>query len=169
MSKNKRNKDKGIIEGEIVEDNELLPYNPLVGSQSISVEDENNEKGELIEQAESLVELNKQVLAAKQRETELMVDNRKLDAAKKLIEGINSVADKALDEEVIARLLQQEDLRPQDFKYMAESMEKMTNTLKSLMNPSIADEFGNRKRTKIVAQFRSPDGSTASIGMDTDD
>ena len=48
-------------------------------------------------------------------------------------------------------------------------MEKMSNTLKSLMNPSVADEFGNRKRTKIVAQFQSPSGEKASIGVEMDD
>ena len=148
---------------------ELLPVNPLMGSQVITVDDENNTKVELIEEAQSIATLNKQVLAAKQRETELIVDNRKLDAAKKLIEGINAVADKALNEDTIARILDQEDLKPMDLKFMAESMEKMSNTLKSLMNPSVADEFGNRKRTKIVAQFQSPSGERASIGVEMDD
>lgn len=152
-----------VLEGE------LLDYNPLVSSPMITVNDENHMKGELIEEAQSLAELNKQVLAAKQRETELIVDNRKLDAAKKLIEGINLVADKALSKETIEKILDQENLKPMDLKFMAESMEKMANTLKGLMNPSVADEFGNRKRTKIMAQFRSPDGSTASIGVDMND
>lgn len=156
------NKKDKAIEGE------LLPFNPLMGSQTITVDEENNTKVELIEEAQSIATLNKQVLAAKQRETELIVDNKKLDAAKKLIEGINMVADKALNADTITKILDREDLSPQDFKYMTESMEKMANVLKGMLNPSVADEFGNRKRTKIVAQFRGPDGSTASIGMDTD-
>lgn len=169
MSKenSKKTKDE-IIEGEIIEEG-LLNYNPLTASPVISIDDENNMKGDLIEEVQSLAVLNKQVLQAKQRETELIVDNRKLDAAKKLIEGINVVADKALDPVNIARMLDQEDLKPQDLKFMAESMEKMSNTLKSLMNPSIADEFGNRKRTKIVAQFQGPSGEKTSIGVEMDD
>lgn len=155
-------KDKSIKQ-------ELLPVNPLMRSQVISVDEENNTKVELIEEAQSIATLNKQVLAAKQRETELIVDNRKLDAAKKLIEGINAVADKALDKDTISKILDQENLKPMDLKFMAESMEKMSNTLKSLMNPSVADEFGNRKRTKIVAQFQSPSGEKASIGVEMDD
>lgn len=166
--KKKTTEDIEVLEGEIVEEG-LLPFNPLMGSQVISVDDENEQKLDLIHEVESLATLNKQVLEAKQRETELIVDNRKLDAAQKLIEGINSVADKAFNEETIKKVLSKEDLNPMDFKFMAESMDKMANTLKSLMRPSIQDEYGGRKKTKIMAQFRSPDGSTASIGVAMDD
>ncbi len=168
MSK-KKNKTENIepIEGEVR--NELLPFNPLIHSPAISVDDENEQRVELIEEAQSLAELNKQILEAKQRETELIVDNRKLDAAKKLIEGINTVADKAFDEETIMQVLSKEDLNPQDFKFMADAMDKMSRTLKDLMNPSIQDAYGGRKKTKIMAEFRSPDGTTASIGVAMDD
>lgn len=155
--------DNKVLEGE------LLPFNPLIDSPIVSVEDENEQKVELIEEVQSLATLNKQVLEAKQRETELIVDNRKLDAAKKLIEGINVVADKAFDEETIKQVLTKEDLNPQDFKFMADAMSKMSDTLKSLMNPSVQDAYGNRKRTKIVAEFRTQNGERASIGVDMGD
>lgn len=163
----KDNKKKNVIEGKLVE-KPLLHYNPLLQDTSISVDEENEQKIELVEKSQSLAELNKNVLEAKQRETELIVDNRKLDAAKKLIEGINAVADKALSEETLMRVMAKEDLTPMDMKFMAESMDKMANTLKSLMKPSVQDEFGNRKRTKIVAQFQSPSGERASIGVSID-
>lgn len=147
---------------------ELLAFNPLMSSPAISVDDENNMRGELIEEVQSLAVLNKQVLEAKQRETELIVDNKKLDAAKKLIDGINAVADKALSEETLNKVLSKEDFTPMDLKFMAESMDKMANTLKSLMRPSVQDEFGNRKRTKIVAQFQTQSGERASIGVSID-
>ena len=130
----KDDKKKNVIEGKLVE-KPLLQYNPLLQDTSISVNEENEQKVELIEQSQSLAVLNKQVLEAKQRETELIVDNRKLDAAKKLIEGINAVADKALNEEMITRIMSQDNLKPMDLKFMAESMEKMAGTLKSLMKP----------------------------------
>ena len=120
------------------------------------------------QEAESLAVLNKQVLEAKQRETELIVDNRKLDAATKLIEGINAVADKAFDEVTLTKIFEKEDLSPMDLKFMAESMDKMANTLKSLMRPSIQDEYGGRKKTKIVAQFQTQSGERASIGVSID-
>ena len=164
--KTKTNKDLPEV---AVVDNALLPYNPLLQSPVITVDDENEQKMELIEQTESLAELNKNVLEAKRRQVELIVDNKKLDAAQKLIDGINVVADKALSPDTIARIIEKDDLTPQDLKYMSESMEKMANTLKSLMNPSVQDEFGNRKRTKIMAHFRTPSGDSASIGVDIGD
>ena len=163
----KDNKKRDAIEAKLVE-KPLLQHNPLLQDNAITVNEENEQKVELIEKSQSLAELNKQVLEAKQRETELIVDNRKLDAAKKLIEGINSVADKALSEETLKKVMAKKDLSPMDMKFMAESMDKMANTLKSLMKPSVADEFGNRKRTKIVAQFQSPSGERASIGVSID-
>ena len=167
MSEKKKTTENEVIEGEIV-DSPLLPFNPLMGSMVVSPDDENEQKLELIEQTQSLAELNKQVLEVKQRETELIVDNRKLDAAQKLIEGINSVADKAFDKTTLNKIFEKEDLTPMDLKFMAESMEKMSNTLKSLMKPSIQDEYGGRKKTKIVAAFQMPGGEKASIGVSID-
>lgn len=168
MSKNKKTtKDIEVMEGEIVEQ-ELLPFNPLMGSVTISPDDEDEQKYELIKQSESLAVLNKQVLEAKQRETELIVDNKKLDAAKKLIDGINAVADKALSQETLEKIIMKEDLNPMDLKFMAEAMDKMANTLKSLMKPSIQDEYGGRKKTKVVAAFQMPGGERASIGVSID-
>ncbi|HHX62340.1 MAG TPA: hypothetical protein GX707_16755 [Epulopiscium sp.] len=147
---------------------ELLPFNPLMGNMVVSTDEENEQKLELIEQTQSLAELNKEVLEVKQRQTELIVDNRKLDAATKLIEGINTVADRAFDEETLTKIFEKEDLTPMDLKFMAESMDKMANTLKSLMRPSVQDEYGGRKKTKIVAQFQTQSGERASIGVSID-
>ena len=160
--KTTKKEDSKVLEGE------LLPFNPLIDSPIVSVDDENEQKIELVEEVQSLATLNKQVLEAKQRETELMVDNRKLDAAKKLIEGINIVADRALNEETIMQVLTKEDLNPQDFKYMADAVDKMASTLKGLMNPSVQDAYGNRKRTKIVAEFRTQNGERMTMGVDMD-
>lgn len=162
-------KDKSkVVEPKIIEETTLLPENPLVASPVITLEDENEQKAELIEEVQSLAVLNKEVLEVKRRQVELQVDNKKLDAANKLIDGINIVADKALNEDTILKVLSREDLTPQDFKFMAEAMDKMSNTLKSLMNPSVQDEFGNRKRTKIIAQFQTQNGDKASIGVSID-
>lgn len=159
--------DVNVLEEEKdVKKADLLPVNPLLGSNVITVDDENEQKVELIEEAQSLSVLNKEVLEVKRRQVELQVDNKKLDAANKLIDGINIVADKALNEDTITRIISQENLTPQDLKYMAEAMEKMSNTLKALMNPSVQDEYGNRKRTKIIAQFQTQSGDRASIGVD---
>ncbi|WP_024834170.1 hypothetical protein [Ruminiclostridium josui] len=137
---------------------ELLSVNPLLRSPIITIEEENEQKIEMIEEVQSLAVLNKQVLEAKRRQVELEVDNKKLDAAQKLIDGINAVADKALNAETISKILEKEDLNPMDLKFMAEAMDKMANTLKSLMNPSVQDEYGSKKRTKIIAAFQTASG-----------
>lgn len=170
MSKKKNTiENKNIIEGKIADDTPLLSYNPLMGNLAMTTDNELEIKHELIEEVQSIAVLNKQVLDAKRKQVELEVDNKKLDAANKLIDGINIVADKALNEETINKMLDKENLNPMDLKFMAEAMEKMSNTLKSLMNPSVADEYGNRKRTKIVAQFQSPSGEKTSIGVEMND
>ncbi len=127
------------------------------------------QKVEIMEEVQSLATLNKQVLEAKRRQVELTVDNKKLDAAQKLIDGINVVADKALSEETIEKILSKDDLTPMDLKFMAEAMDKMANTLKSLMNPSVQDEFGGRKKTKIMAAFKAPTGEQMMIAAELPD
>jgi len=150
-------------------ENVLLENNPLMESHLVTVDDENIQRHELIEQTESLAVLNKQVLEAKRRRVELEVDNKKLDAANKMIDGINTIADKAFNEETIKKILSKPNLTPLDLKLMAESMDKMGNTLKGLMNSAVQDEYGGRKRTKIVAQFQTQSGERASIGVDISD
>jgi len=148
------------------EEKDLLPVNPLIQSPVISVEEENEQKVELMEQVDSLVSLNKQVLAAKRQQTELLVDNKKLDTALKLIDGIELIADKALNHDTIMKVLSKPDLNPQDFKFLADAIEKMSKTLKDLMTPSMQDELGQRKRAKIIAHFRTPSGEEATLGVD---
>lgn len=163
----KKDKDKAI-DVDIIEETPLMMENPLMASPVITVEDENEQKFEMIEEIQSLAVLNKEVLEAKRRQVELEVDNKKLDAANKLIDGINIVADKALNADTITKVLSKEDITPQDFKYMAEAIDKMSNTLKSLMNPSVRDEFGNRNRIKIAAEFQTHGGGKTSIGIMVD-
>jgi hypothetical protein len=176
-SKTKKTSHTSTKKPEIVEDLpeyatdnsiELLSYNPLLQSPVITVESENEQKVELVEEAQSLAVLNKQVLEAKRRQVELEVDNKKLDAANKLIDGINVIADKALSIETIKKILNQPKLTPMDMKFLAESMDKMANTLKSLMNPSVQDEFGGRKKTKIMAAFQTPSGERATMAVEVD-
>lgn len=146
----------------------LLSFNPLLHAPVITVDEENEQKAEFIEEVQSLAILNKQVLEVKRRQVELEVDNKKLDAANKLIDGINAVADKALSPETIKKIIDQPKLTPMDMKFLAEAMDKMANTLKSLMNPSVQDEYGNRKRTKIMAQFQTPSGEKATMAVEVD-
>lgn len=150
-----------------LKENKLLAENPLVVSPVISANNEIEQKVSLVEEIESLVVLSKQQLMAKRQRVELEVDNAKLEVAKKTISNIDKIINMVASEEVLERV--KENIKtPQDMKYMAEAAEKLTSTLKNLMNPNVQDEFGGRKRIKIAAQFQTPSGDTASIGVSVD-
>lgn len=156
---------KQAKEVEIV-DNELLPYNPLVGqSPVITPEDETEQQVKVINEIESLVELNKQKLAVKRQQMELIVDNKKLDAAEKTIDSIDKIINAVGSAEVISEVTKRIKT-PMDMKMMAEAAERLTNTLKNLMNPNVADEFGTKKKTKINFMFKSSGVVHGAIQVD---
>lgn len=154
MATNKTDKNKkNIIEGEIVENTPLLSYNPLIASPVVSINDETEQKVALISDIESLSAINKQQLMVKRQQVELEVDNKKLDVAKKTISTIEKIIESVSDEDVLTRVA--ENIKtPQDMKYMTEAAEKLANTLKNLLNPNVADEFGGKKHHKINMLFK---------------
>lgn len=167
MSKKKNTtEDIEVMEGEVLE--ELLPFNPLLGIQSISVNDETEQKIEMINEIESLADINKQHLAVKKQQTELLVDNKKYDTALKTIDTIDKIINAVADEDVLERVKQNINT-PQDLKYMAEATDKLTSTLKNLMNPNVADEFGGKKKHKINFMFKSNGPVQAAVQVETDD
>lgn len=165
---NSKAKDKKqAIEAEIIEDKkELLPVNPLLDSQVMSVDNELDMKIDAINEIESLAVLSKQELAIKKQQTELLVDNKKYDTAVKTVSTIEKIIESVSTEEVLERVAKNIKT-PQDMKYMAEAAEKLTGTLRNLMNPNVADEFGNKKRTKINFMFKSSGAVQAAVQVDT--
>ncbi|MDD4429566.1 MAG: hypothetical protein PHG64_14425 [Paludibacter sp.] len=147
---------------------ELLPYNPLLGSNVVTVHNELDMKIDAINEIESLAELNRQQLMAKRQRVELEVDNKKLDTAKKTISTIEKIIESVANEEVLERVTANINTA-QDMKYMAEAAEKLTNTLRNLMNPNVADELGNKKRHKINFMFKSSGAVQAAVQVETSD
>lgn len=147
---------------------ELLPVNPLLEDPAIDPNDEIEMKVQAIHEIESLAELNKQQLMVKRQQVELEVDNKKLDTAKKTVTTLEKIIDSVANEEVLERVAKNIKT-PQDMKYMAEAAEKLSHTLKGLMNPNVADEFGNKKRHKINFMFKSNGPVQAAVQVDTSD
>ncbi len=134
------------------EPQELLPYNPLLGDAVISVDDELEGKVAAIQEVEELAVINKQVLAAKRQRVEIEVETGKLEVARKTVSTIDKIIQSVANEDVISRVA--DNIKtPQDLKYMAEAAEKLTGTLRNLMNPNVADEMGTRKHIKIRTTF----------------
>lgn len=165
MSKNKKTtEDIEVLEGEVLEDG-LLPFNPLMGSPIISVGNENEQKVNMINEIETLADINKQQLMVKRQRAELIVDNKKLDTAIKTIDTVDKIINAVSSEEVLMRVT--ENIKtPMDLKMMAEAAERLTGTLKNLMNPNVADELGNRKHHKINMMFKGQGAVQIEIPKD---
>lgn len=125
------------------------------------------QKIEMVNEIESLAELNKQVLAVKREKVSLEIDNRKLDVAKTVLEGIEIIADEIVKPETIQKIMSNPKLTAMDLKFLAESMDRMATVLNNLMRPNVADELGNRKKHKINFMFKSSGPVQAAIQVDT--
>ncbi len=144
----------------------LLRENPLMMSQVITPSQEIEQKVEMITEIESTTSLMKQQLSVRRQKLEIEVDNKKLDIAKKTATTLEKLIDIISDQDVLDRV--KDNVKTaMDMKMLAEAAEKTSNTLKNLMNPSSQDEFGGRKRTKVMAQFQTATGEKMSIGVET--
>lgn len=173
----KKPAQKAVKKPEIIEEmpeyaqettTELLPFNPLMQSPVITVNDENEQKVELVNNIESLAVLTKQKLALKREEVQLEVDNKKLDTAKKTIGAVEKIIDAVLNEDTLTRVSKSINT-PMDMKFMAEAADKLANTLKSLMSGSAVDELGNKKKQKINFMFKSSGTVQGAISVDNSD
>lgn len=144
----------------------LLPSNPLLDTPIVTVVDETGQKIEAIEEIESLIEINRQQLAVKRQQMELIVDNKKLDTAKKTVEIIEQVVEAAGNEAALARVVDSIKTA-QDLKWMAEAAEKLSRTLDNLMHPNSMDALGTRRRQKINFMFKSSGPVQAAVQIDT--
>lgn len=147
---------------------ELLPFNPLLQSPVITVNDETEQKVQMISEIETLAEINKQQLAVKRQQIELEVDNKKLDTAKKTIGAVEKIIDSVMSIETLERVSLNINT-PMDMKFMAEAAEKLTNTLKNLMNRNSIDELGTKKKQKINFMFKSSGTVQGAIQIDNSD
>ncbi len=165
----KKNTAKPI---EVLDKQDLLPVNPLlqpIQHQSvITVNDETEQKVQLVNEIESLAEINKQALMARRQRVELEVENKKLDVAKQTIDSIDKIINAVSEADVLERVTK--SIRtPMDMKMMAEAAERLTNTLKNLMNPNMLDGMGTKKRQKINFMFKSSGPVQAAVQVDTSD
>jgi hypothetical protein len=149
-------------------ENELLPVNPLLQSPIISLNDETEQKVQMITEIESLAQINKQQLAVKRQQIELEVDNKKLDTARKTVGAVEKIIDSVLSKETLDRVSKNINT-PMDMKFMAEAAERLTGTLKNLMNRNSIDEFGTKKKQKINFMFKSSGTVQGAIQIDNSD
>lgn len=160
---------KEPIDAEIVED-ELLPYNPLLENHTmvITPEDESEQKIQLIEETESLVELNEQNLKAKQRQAKLEIELKKIKTAKDLTKAMEDLIDIGISEEVLNRVVNNIKT-PFDLKHFSDALKNFNETRDKNMESLINDEFGRRRKTKIMAAFRTRAGEEMMLSAELPD
>lgn len=163
-------KKKTIEKKDKQPEQKLLPFNPLMGSPVITPEGEVEQKVEMINEIETLAAINKQHLAVKRQQAELIVDNKKLDTAIKTADSIDKIIEVVAKADVLERVADNIET-PYDMNQMAQAAERLSNTLNLLMKPNVMDEFGNKKRHKINFMFKSngPVQVAAQVHVSDDD
>lgn len=109
-------------------------------------------RGEIIESTESLLELSKQQLAAKKAQITLELDNRKLDAAMKVMKGMESIADIFTDPDIVSKV-KENTKSGMDMKFLADAFKSLSGELRTLSRPDILDGQGTKKELKLGVQF----------------
>lgn len=168
----KEQKPKATLEAtgvEVVEEDDLLPYNPLIHKPiTITPEEESEKKVQLIEETESLVELNEQNLKVKQRQAKLEIELKKIKTAKDLTKAIQDLIDIGISEEVLNRVVKNIKT-PFDLKHFSDALKNFNETRDKNMESLINDEFGRRRKTKIMAAFRTRAGEEMMLSAELPD
>lgn len=143
--------------------------NPLLAEESkdlvISPGQELEQKIDMLTEIDSIATITKQQLSIRRQRVELEVENKKLDAAKKTIDNIEKIIDAVSSAGVLERVTKNINTAL-DMKLMAEAAERLSNTLRTLMNPNVMDDLGNKKRTKINFMFKSSAPVQGAIQID---
>jgi hypothetical protein len=169
----KEQKPKATLEAtevEVVEEDDLLPYNPLVQKPIVPItpEEEAEQKIQLIEETESLVELNEQNLKAKQRQAKLEIELKKIKTAKDLTKAMEDLIDIGVSQEVLNRVV--DNIKtPFDLKHFSDALKNFNETRDKNMESLINDEFGRRRKTKIMAAFRTRAGEEMMLSAELPD
>jgi hypothetical protein len=168
----KEQKPKATLEAtevEVVEEDDLLPYNPLIHKPiTITPEEESEQKIQLIEETESLVELNEQNLKAKQRQAKLEIELKKIKTAKDLTKAMEDLIDIGVSQEVLNRVV--DNIKtPFDLKQFSDALKNFNETRDKNMESLINDEFGRRRKTKIMAAFRTRAGEEMMLSAELPD
>jgi Xaa-Pro aminopeptidase len=163
MGKSKKNP---VILNENEMDSTLVDLDTL--ALAIPQSQEVEEKVELISEIESLAEINKQALAARRQIVEIEVEGKKLETAMKTIDSIDKIINAVSSADVLSKVTKNIKT-PMDMKMMAEAAERLTNTLKNLMNPNTIDAMGTKKKQKINFMFKSNGPIQAAVQIDNSD
>jgi|LSQX01.2.fsa_nt_gb predicted acylesterase/phospholipase RssA len=148
-AKEQKPKDDNVVQAELLPNNPLVP-NPI---RPITDVEEANQRIDLIEETQSLIQLNETKLKAEQRKANLEIALKKVEASKKMTDVIDAAIESGMSDAVIKRVAKAAK-RPLDFKLFTEAIRNLSETRDRTMEDAIHAEFGSRKRVKVKAAFR---------------
>lgn len=148
-----------------VNENSLLPVNPLMQNVMITPEEENEQKVELIEEVQNLAVLNKQVLEVEQKKARLEIELKKITTSRKITDVINQLIDLGMSEEIL-KTVSENIKTPFDLKLFSDALKNLTDTRNKNADSIMQDEWGGRKKTKIMAAFKAPTGEQMMISAE---
>jgi hypothetical protein len=135
---------------------------------AISPGQEAEQKVEIIEEVQSLAVLNEQKLKAEQQKARLEIEVEKLRSSRNLSKAINSLIDLGLSEEILSGITR--NLKTAlDLKLYSEAIKNFTEARNKNADSIMQDEFGGRKKTKIMAAFQTPTGEKMMIAAELPD
>jgi tRNA nucleotidyltransferase/poly(A) polymerase len=135
---------------------------------AISPGQEAEQKVEIIEEVQSLAVLNEQKLKAEQQKARLEIEVEKLRSSRNLSKAINSLIDLGLSEEILSGITR--NLKTAlDLKLYSEAIKNFTEARNKNADSIMQDEFGGRKKTKIMAAFKAPTGEQMMIAAELPD
>ena len=121
------------------------------------------ENNNLKEMPIDIFEQSKKALAEKKKQISLSLDNKKLDEAVKLIEGMQGISNIMTDAEVIAKIKKNTNT-PMDMKFLSDAYGKFADKLATLQRIDTIDENGSGKR--LFLQIEDANGNSIKAMID---
>lgn len=140
--------------------------NPLIPLEVIPPYKETEDKVALMQGIDSIASLNKQMLAVKRERAQLEIQNRGLDEAIKLINGMAAMTDIILSEEVMEKVKKSIETT-KDVKELAVAYGIFADKLTQLQGQNVLEDLGGgKKKMKVSVAFQNDSGERTGVQVE---
>lgn len=161
-------KPEKVLKPEVIEKpfNLLNPIMAQSGNVNIiSHEEEVENKIALMEDIDSIASLNKQLLAVKRENTQLEIQNKSLDEAKRALDATIQIMDIFLDNTVMSKV-KKNIKSARDIKELATAYGILTDKVAMLTGDNVLETLGAKKRMKISVAFQNDSGDKTGVQVE---
>ncbi len=161
-----KKKTENVLKPEVVEMPKRSLDNPLLKSTTMITPDvEIDNKVALMEDIDSIASLNKQLLAVKRENTQLEIQNKSLDEAKRALDATIHIMDIFLDESVMNKV-KKSIKSARDIKELATAYGILTDKVAILAGDNVLESLGVKKRMKISVAFQNDSGDRTGVQVE---